>query len=345
MTTPPSTGGATPQQHAAPIGPVSRPQPRSAPSVGTTVRIAVSIALLALLAWKIDLWAAGAVLAQARPVGLLLLLGVFIFERLFAAYRWRLLLQGRCPTATLPALIRITMVSNFVGAFLPGVVGVEALRVLGLTRQGCNLAQAFTSVFLDRVLGVVSLLLMVLVGLSMTARMLPTAIAWTAGASLVVLIAMCLLLLSRPVRVWADRVMPPVIARYLRHPLTRLYECIDAYRRDRVLLLGGLVLAVLMQCVRVVGTIAAAWALRLDIDVLDYFIFVPAIMFVTMIPISIGGLGVREAAFSQLFGLAGMAPEAAVVLSLLIFIVDLIATLPGAWFYARGNQTGSANAA
>lgn len=303
---------------------------------GSILRVLVSMTLLAILAMRIDLHAAADVILPARPIGLALLLGILIFERLFAAFRWHLLLRGRCPTVTYPALVRVTLVSNFVGAFLPGVIGVEALRVLGLSRHGCNLAQAFTSVILDRMLGVLSLLLMVLVGLSMTARLLPDMIVWLAWAGLALLIVMTIALVNPMVRRSIDRLIPTALAHHLQPRLDRLYTCIDAYQRQRGLLFIGVILAVAMQCVRVAATLAAAWALRLDIHVLDFFIFVPIIMFVTMIPVSIGGLGVREAAFAQLFGLAGMAPEAAVVLSLLIFFMDLLATLPGAWFYARG---------
>ena len=53
-------------------------------------------------------------------------------------------------------------------------------------------------------------------------------------------------------------------------------------------------------------------------------------------PVSIGGLGVRETAFVWLFGFVGVTETAAFTLSLMVYALSILSALPGGWYYARG---------
>ena len=80
----------------------------------------------------------------------------------------------------------------------------------------------------------------------------------------------------------------------------------------------------------------AAYTRDIELPVLYYFVIMPTIILLTLLPISIAaGLGVREAAFVHLFGLVGMAGDAAFSLSLFVYVISFAAGLPGAWMYAR----------
>jgi uncharacterized membrane protein YbhN (UPF0104 family) len=63
-------------------------------------------------------------------------------------------------------------------------------------------------------------------------------------------------------------------------------------------------------------------------------VYTPMIFTLTMIPISLSGLGVREAAYAFFFGQAGVGPSDAVAASLLFFIVVGLSSLPGAPLFA-----------
>lgn len=59
--------------------------------------------------------------------------------------------------------------------------------------------------------------------------------------------------------------------------------------------------------------------------------FLPIILFLVLPPITVGGLGVREAGFIYFFGTTGMEAEATFALSLLIYLGAIVSALPGAW--------------
>ena len=72
-----------------------------------------------------------------------------------------------------------------------------------------------------------------------------------------------------------------------------------------------------------------ARALALDVPVAAVAVFVPLISLAGMLPVSVNGLGVREALYILLFGRIGVPAESAVSLALLYLAVTLLASLPG----------------
>ncbi|HET7824150.1 MAG TPA: hypothetical protein VFK90_02410, partial [Anaeromyxobacter sp.] len=67
-------------------------------------------------------------------------------------------------------------------------------------------------------------------------------------------------------------------------------------------------------------------------------VYTPMIFTVTMLPVSLSGFGVREAAYVWFFGQAGVGPADAVAASLLFFAAVALASLPGAPLFALGRR-------
>ena len=101
-----------------------------------------------------------------------------------------------------------------------------------------------------------------------------------------------------------------------------------------------IVLAVLFQGLRVVQVIVAAEALGVDLPVVYFFIIYPMVILIALMPISIGGLGVREAAFVVMFGWVGMTAEQAFATSILVYLATITAVLPGGWLFVRSGVAG-----
>jgi uncharacterized membrane protein YbhN (UPF0104 family) len=76
-----------------------------------------------------------------------------------------------------------------------------------------------------------------------------------------------------------------------------------------------------------------AIGLRIDIDPMWFLIFIPVITLISMIPISLNGMGLREYAFMSLFGAIGVDRESCIALGLLSSIVTILSSLPGGVVY------------
>jgi len=70
-----------------------------------------------------------------------------------------------------------------------------------------------------------------------------------------------------------------------------------------------------------------------ELGILNYLVIVPLIFVASSLPITIGGLGVRETAAIALFGLYGMAESHAATVMVLFLAVIIVGSLPGLYFF------------
>jgi len=104
-------------------------------------------------------------------------------------------------------------------------------------------------------------------------------------------------------------------------------------------------LASAFQLLRVLTVAVGAAALRIEAAPELFVLLVPVGILVALLPISLGGLGPREATYVGLMGLAGIAPEPALVLALTREAMNLATTIPGAIIYALGPAPRQASSA
>jgi uncharacterized protein (TIRG00374 family) len=305
------------------------------------LRALVSIALLAYLLRRLDMDRWLEIVGLARFNLILPLVGLLLAERLFAAYRWWVLLRYTGVPISLPALVRINFVSTFLGIFLPTAVGVEFFKVYGLARQTSDLGLSLSSVLMDRIIGLTSLLLLVLVGAGLAPEEVRSAVAPWAWATLGGLAIGSAALLSRRVRQRYHNLLPGALVGSVKERVRNVYACMDVLRAQPWMIVWPVVLALGFQLLRVAIAIVAAMTLQLEISALHLFAFVPIINFIGLLPISLGGLGVRETGFVLFLGTVGVSPEAGLTLSLLIFLAAITSALPGAWLYVRGGHRAS----
>jgi glycosyltransferase 2 family protein len=298
-------------------------------------RISVSAGLLLALLAMLDVHLIGSALVHASPVVVLALLAAVYGERLYSALRWHQVLRWSGAAVPLPTVVRITFVSAFAGLFLPGVVGTETFRVLGLGKYSGNLAMALSSVLVDRLLAVMTLIPLVLVGLAFAPPGMPEGIRLTAWAALGGTGLAAFMLLHRGPRLLLDRLMPHRLGVRVRPRLERLYTALDTYRSRPAMFMMAVGLALGFQLMRVLVVWLATMAVGIEVPAAYYFIFAPIIALLTMAPISFGGIGVREGAFVYLFSLIGIPAEQAFAASVLVQFIGLLSCLPGALLYVR----------
>jgi glycosyltransferase 2 family protein len=308
------------------------------------LRLGVSLALLGLLLFLADLETVSGVIAGARPELLALMFACMVGERLFAAFRWLVLLRTVEPGVAYWPVLRVTLVSNFVGTFLPGGVGIEVLRVYGLSRAMADLPLALSSVLVERLCGLMALVLLTAIGLLLAPIHLPDAVQVVLGAGLVALLAAGAVLLHPwPRRIGRRLLALPRLAPLMQR-LVGFERRIDAYARRPFALALSLALALAFQLLRVTTVVVGAHALGVEAALTIFIAIVPITILVALLPISLGGLGAREVSYVALFGLAGVQPEAALVLALAREAMQLVTTLPGAVLYARSPAPQKAQA-
>ncbi len=307
-----------------------------------TLRVAVAAGLLWWATRDVDWPAVAHAVRGASWTWLGAAVALVLIDRVLMAWRWLALLRGVEANRPLqsPALLRVFFVSTFVGTFLPGSVGGDAVRALSATRHGVTTANAVASVAVDRLLGTISVLLMAVFGLWLVGRqledprILPIAVLGSAIA-----VAMTSLLLFRPGAY--ERLLRlsgahhiPVLDRLAR----KFLAASSQYGRRHGLVAGVLTASLVVQLLRTLQTWCLGVALGLTVAGAWYFAAVPIIVLVVLLPISFAGLGTANLAFVTLFGLAGVAPADAFVLSILFLALSVVGNLPGGLLFAAGGR-------
>lgn len=306
------------------------------PSARSLVRLAVAAGVTAWLLYKshpADVVAA-ATHAQIGPI--LVAVALVLVDRTLMAWRALLLLRP-FPAAQRVAfrdLMRVFFVSTFVGSFLPASVGADAVRATGLARLQVPLADGIASVFMDRVLGLLSTLIMGVVGLTL-AQDLPQRGLIVAGLAMTAAACGAVSLLT-----FSTRGAQLIVAMLERLPSERLHRAgralIDAVRRYASyhgLLAWVLLCSIGVQILRIVQAYYLGRALGIEAGPVTYFAFIPIILIVMLLPITINGLGTSQAGFVALFTHAGVPSAAAFALSVLFVALGILGNLPGGFLY------------
>ncbi len=118
----------------------------------------------------------------------------------------------------------------------------------------------------------------------------------------------------------------------------------ERYRSQPRLLCLVLTMSVGVQFLRILQAYLLSEAMALETALVYFFCFVPVILLITMLPISVSGLGTTNLAYVALFGSVGMDPDGAFVLSVLILALGVIGNLPGGFIYATEGFAASESA-
>jgi uncharacterized protein (TIRG00374 family) len=309
------------------------------PSAGGVLRITVACLLTAIVLWSAS---PGAVLEAARGADarwILAAVALVVVDRALMAYRWIVLLEplgpGRRPP--LGRVLRIFFISTFAGTFLPGSVGGDAVRAYSLSRLNVPPGIAVASVLMDRVLGVLSIVIVGAAGLMLAGRSdllseRATLIPLVAAAGGCVLAAA--VVFTESAASIAQRAAASLPAPRLRAIAEDLAQATRAYARYHGALANVLAGSLAVQVLRILQAWALGRAIGIESGPAVYFAFVPLILLVMLLPITVNGIGTSQAAFVWFFTRANVTEADAFVLSVLFLALGVIGNLPGGVLYA-----------
>jgi uncharacterized protein (TIRG00374 family) len=294
------------------------------------LQVCASVVLVAAVLW----WAGPQKVVDAArqldPWWALAALALNIAVTPLMAYRWRLLLQARRRPQPLSWLTGTYFVALLFGQVLPTAVGGDAVRIVDLARRSGEPAEAVSSVLVDRILGTAALVVLAAAG----------ALAGGGGLGQGTVLAIELAIAAATaVAAWlvlsrsAQRVLRPLVplARRLRieGAARSVYRALHAYRGHPWTLLAVLALAVAAQALRVVVIALLAHGLGMDVSFGTFLLLGPVLFLVTIVPISLNGVGLREAAFVTILYGVGVSKDQAFVLGLAFFAVGLLTACVG----------------
>ncbi len=321
---------------------MKRSEPRSNKYLWFFVKLAITLGLVVFVIYKVGLldpdgrnlfWET---LKGVDVFYLGISLGVGLIMNLLSSYKWQVLLLSRRIVVRLYRLFAIYYIGKFFNLFLPTGMGGDIARIYQLGRLTGTNTESLASVFIERFTGMITLTIVSLVAVLVSLREhdLPIITYSLAVCVFLISILIWLMLDRRPLALFSNLItgrfesLTPLIQK-----LARTHDAVRAYKDNLPTLWYTFAISLLFYFLAVINVWVSALAFSREVEFLTILVAVPAIMLIMNLPVSIGGLGLMEAAYTIIFTSFGYSSGLAVSTALLIRLKTLIDGVVGSIFY------------
>ncbi len=302
------------------------------------LQVLLSLILLLLLFRSVGLQEVVEVLSRLNLAWYTFAFLLFLTNIVIRAYRWYLLYHSLNEHPSFGRMVYLYFVGFFANNFIPTGFGGDVVKVVSLRQQYGSGTDALSSVVMDRVTGLLGSSLIALAALAWHTIEdtegvdLPYALWLTiALISIGIPVGFALLRWTNPFDFFQDH-FPAVAKLPFYNKFKELAETVNRYPWP--VLVRSLIISLPFTFILIVIQYSIARALDVSVPISVFPLYVPIIALINLLPFTFNGLGLREGAYLFLFVPIGVAPEAAVAMSLAFYFLRFGAGLVGGLMYA-----------
>lgn len=298
--------------------------------LGVLFRLGISIVLLALL-FKFQHVDVKRFLENIKAADKFLLFLAFWVNFLLytlCLLRWKMLLKAFGFHLPFKRITISFAGGLFFSSLLPSTIGGDLIRSIDLAAHTNRAREVVATVFLDRLSGCIGLVIVAVAALFFGWKYAQDRVVLlSVGIITAIMLAVLLVLFNNFIFSKLNKILNSYHAGRMTERLKNLHQEIYHFRRHKKLLFANILLSIFIQIGSPLAFYVTALSLGQKLNFAYFFIFLPIIGAITLLPISIGGLGVRENSTVFFFAKAGMAKDLASAMSFLnsIFILVLAA--------------------
>jgi glycosyltransferase 2 family protein len=314
------------------------------------LRLAISVSLIIILIkTQLKDFDIAVETLKSASIGLLLLaflthlIGVWI-----TAERWRILLRTQDISLGAGTLSITVLTGFFFSNFLPTTIGGDVYRIYDSSKRAqITVEKAASVILVERLSGVVSAATYAVVALFLGFTAIgdqPIIIPIIIFFAISIIIAF---LIINPSILKLDRLVNRIrFLKKIRERLKNIYDTLKTFKKFKLVLLLALFYSFALQFMVILNYYLSARALGIGLGLVVYIFIVPVVAVISMLPISIGGIGLRENSLVFILVAMGVVNEKAAVFSLIIFAMWIalgalggIAYIIRPFFEKNTNQT------
>ena len=255
-----------------------------------------------------------------------------------SCWKWRIFLRRKGIVVSLHGLVRLYMLGNFFGNFLPSMIGGDSARGVILGRKTDRMADVFLSIFMERFTGFIALVSLTSLAVIFNSHFIHIGnLKQICLAALAATCALVFLTFSKRGFAFVVRIvfwLVPGGGRF-GEKLTKLHHSLQEFRSHRLEFAGIMMMSLLFHVLTGINLYAACLALNYHPNFLDMLIVTPFILLLSALPITINGIGLWEGSFVFFFALLGIAKPLALSVALLLRLKTLLISSLGGVFYLQ----------
>jgi glycosyltransferase 2 family protein len=298
------------------------------------VKIAVSGGLIIYIVTRFGLANIVQSLSTTNPLYLIYALVVFCVSGILGSIQWGILLRFHGIRLGFWWTVKRYFMGLFFNYVFPGFIGGDVVRIYQTSLAGGQTTGAISSTLADRVMGFVILILFSLGSFFLLQNgpakgALPVAITM-----FFILIGLIAVIAYRPAGVFIKRTFGRWLPGILQDELSALYTEMHELTRSPLTLISIFFTSLIIQITRISVHFLCGRAVGINLNFIYFTLFVPLMETVASIPISVGGIGVRESMGITLFSSVGIMSSDVFAYSLLATFIGFFGSIPGGIVFA-----------
>lgn len=295
-------------------------------------RVLIGVVAIYLISLRVDLRQSVPTLRASDFGGIAFASSLLVLAQAASALRWKILIGRDAPP--LSFLWRLYSIGSFFSLFLPTSIGGDAVRASAAIHAIPDKKRVVASVLIDRILGLIALMLFFGFGLLVAPRSITSKFQLgdlgSGGEEPIMVtlgvVAVALLLLTQ-------------LNSRLKAVALKGYEAVRSLADGPQQLLLALSVGIAVQGLYLSSWLVLARLFVPDLPFSGLLLGVPTVSLAAMIPVTIGGLGLREGAWGVIFSLFALPAASGVFLGLSYFLcVLLVGALGGGAFILLGTE-------
>ena len=300
-------------------------------------RIAISVSLIVyLISTRLnDFSSIIEILKSSNKLLLLLSLSTHALGTYITAVRWKALLNTqkvKLSTATLSVTV---LIGSFFNNFLPTSIGGDVFRTYDASKKGkIPLSTSASVILVERFSGVVGAATYAIIALFLgftaighRSVIIPIIIFF------VVTVILAFLIINPSLFRLGKISNKFKFIRKLKEKLSNVYNTLISFKKYKKELIVVLIFSFLLQFTVILNWWLAAMALEIHLTLTAFIFIVPVVATIAMVPISIGGIGLRENSLVFIMVTMGITNEKAALCSLLILLMIILMGIIGGIIY------------
>ncbi len=252
---------------------------------------------------------------------------LFILNNAFGAWRWKTLAKKFALELNLFKLLKYYYIGNFVSFFLPTSIGGDVARMYFLQRDEQSIEIGSSTVIIERILGILAIFVIFSFSMLLGLRNLTEIPSlWSALAILALFLFAIWVIFYFPAK-WFEKLL--FFPEKVNDKLRNIFSELQSFKKETVLLIKATILSVCFQLMMILSYYFLAASIDLSIPFRYFLLFMPLIWILSLLPISLNGLGVREGSFVYLFSSLGYPSELVSLVSVLGLFILIVQGLMG----------------
>jgi uncharacterized protein (TIRG00374 family) len=302
-----------------------------------SLRLILAAFLLIILAHLIDPHQMAAILSSAQPQLIAAGFLVIMLNFLLKTYRWASILWIQEPDISFGQVIRFNFISMFLANFLPGSIASDLVRFYQVSKYTSQVKGAISSIIVDRIVGIFSTVAITVIALIALRRtdlvQIDSILLYGVFGFLLLSLGIPLFIQHSSLSAGVRRILMRFVGMKLQGKFMSMYESFLLYQNYPLILVEALFISFLNLVVAAFEFYTVALGFYSETPVGYYLIFVPLAIFLSMLPISWGGIGVLEASMVFFFSKVGMSVEMCLSIVIVRRALFLLSTIPGGMLY------------